>query len=48
MKACSGEGESLPKLLVVQSVEALVQWNQPAGMDTDETGEVWDKIVGQS
>jgi len=25
MKVCSGEGESLPKLLIVQNVEALVQ-----------------------
>jgi hypothetical protein len=33
MKACSGEGESLPKLLIVRNVEALVQCNQPVGMD---------------
>lgn len=35
MKACSGEGESLPKLLVVQNAEALAQWNQPACINTD-------------
>ena len=35
VKVCSGQGESLPKQLIVQNVEALVQRNQPEGMDVN-------------